>query len=97
MYTNKVEKSWDATAQKEVCDTTYGFHNVYNWNMSVGMSTKIYGFWTPSRKIFGDKIQTIRHVITPTVNFSYAPDFGASRYGYWDTYQKTDADGMYRW
>ena len=93
MYTNKVEKSWDATAQKEVCDTTYGFHNVYNWNMSVGMSTKIYGFWTPSRKIFGDKIQTIRHVITPTVNFSYAPDFGASRYGYWDTYQKTDADG----
>ena len=93
MYTNKVEKSWDATAQKEVCDTTYGFHNVYNWNMSVGMSTKVYGFWTPSRKIFGDKIQTIRHVITPTVNFSYAPDFGASRYGYWDTYQKTDADG----
>ena len=93
MYTNKVEKSWDATAQKEVCDTTYGFHNVYNWNMSVGMSTKIYGFWTPNRKIFGDKIQTIRHVITPTVNFSYAPDFGASRYGYWDTYQKTDADG----
>ena len=93
MYTNKVEKSWDATTQKEVCDTTYGFHNVYNWNMSVGMSTKIYGFWTPSRKIFGDKIQTIRHVITPTVNFSYAPDFGASRYGYWDTYQKTDADG----
>ena len=93
MYTNKVEKSWDATTQKEVCDTTYGFHNVYNWNMSVGMSTKIYGFWTPSRKIFGDKIQTIRHVITPTVNFRYAPDFGASRYGYWDTYQKTDADG----
>ena len=93
MYTNKVEKSWDATTQKEVCDTTYGFHNVYNWNMSVGMSTKVYGFWTPSRKIFGDKIQTIRHVITPTVNFSYAPDFGASRYGYWDTYQKTDADG----
>ena len=93
MYTNKVEKSWDATTQKEVCDTTYGFHNVYNWNMSVGMSTKIYGFWTPSRKIFGDRIQTIRHVITPTVNFSYAPDFGASRYGYWDTYQKTDADG----
>ena len=93
MYTNKVEKSWDATAQKEVCDTTYGFHNVYNWNMSVGMSTKIYGSWIPNRKIFGNRIDRIRHVITPTVNFSYAPDFGASRYGYWDTYQKTDADG----
>lgn len=93
MYTNKVTKSWDVQNQVEVSDTTYGFHNVYNWNMSVGMSTKLYGFWIPNRKLFGDKIQAIRHVITPTVSFSYAPDFGASRYGYWDTYQKTDADG----
>jgi len=93
MYTNKITKSWDEQKQVEVSDTTYGFHNVYNWNMSVGLSTKLYGFWVPNRKIFGDKIQAIRHVITPTVSFSYAPDFGASRYGFWDTYQKTDADG----
>ena len=93
MYTNKIDRSWDAATQKEVCDTTYGFHNVYNWSASISMSTKMYGFWIPSRKLFGDKIQAIRHVITPTVSFSYAPDFGASRYGYWKTYQKTDADG----
>lgn len=93
MYTNKIDRSWDTATQKEVCDTTYGFHNVYNWSASISMSTKMYGFWIPSRKIFGDKIQAIRHVITPTVSFSYAPDFGASRYGYWKTYQKTDADG----
>ncbi len=93
MYTNKIMRSWDEATQREVSDTTYGFHNVYNWNMSVSASTKFYGFWTPSRKIFGDKIQAIRHVITPQVSFSYAPDFGASRYGYYDTYQKTDADG----
>ncbi|WP_018463636.1 putative LPS assembly protein LptD [Segatella paludivivens] len=93
MYTNKVTRSWDAKAQKEVADTTYGFHNVYNWNLSVSASTKLYGFWTPNRKIFGDKIQTIRHVLTPTVSFSYAPDFGASRYGYYDTYQRTNSDG----
>lgn len=93
MYTNKIMRSWDEANQREVTDTTYGFHNVYNWNMSVSASTKFYGFWTPSRKIFGDKIQAIRHVITPQVSFSYAPDFGASRYGYYDTYQKTDADG----
>lgn len=93
MYTNKITRSWDEANQREVSDTTYGFHNVYNWNMSVSASTKFYGFWTPNRKIFGDKIQAIRHVITPQVSFSYAPDFGASRYGYYDTYQKTDADG----
>ncbi|HBC21133.1 MAG TPA: kinase, partial [Porphyromonadaceae bacterium] len=93
MYTNKIKRSWDKARQVEVADTTYGFHNVYNWNMSVALSTKIYGFWVPNRKIFGDKIQAIRHVLTPSVSYSYAPDFGASHYGYWETYQKTDANG----
>jgi lipopolysaccharide assembly outer membrane protein LptD (OstA) len=93
MYTHKVTRSQNPETLKEVADTTYGFYNVYNWNLSVSASTKLYGFWVPNHKIFGDKIQAIRHVITPTVSFSYAPDFGASRYGYYKTYQKTDADG----
>lgn len=90
MYSNKVMKSWDEQAQTERADTTYGFYNVYNWSMSIGASTKMYGFWVPSKKIFGDKIQAIRHVLTPQVTFSYAPDCGSR---YYETYQKTDADG----
>ena len=93
MYTNKVQKSWDDVRQVEVNDTIDGFYNIYDWNMSVSASTKLYGFFIPSRKIFGDKIQAIRHVLTPQVSFSYAPDFSASRYGYYETYQKTDKDG----
>ena len=94
MYSKKVTRGWDNTLQKEVVkDTTYGFHNVYNWSMSVGANTKLYGFWVPNRKLFGDKIQAIRHVITPQVSFSYAPNFGARRYGYYDSYQYTDASG----
>ena len=94
MYSKKVTRGWDNTLQKEVVrDTTYGFHNVYNWSMSVGASTKLYGFWVPNRKLFGDKIQAIRHVITPQVTFSYAPNFAARRYGYSDSYQYTDASG----
>lgn len=90
MYSNKVMKSWDEQAQTERADTTYGFYNVYNWSMSIGASTKMYGFWVPSKKIFGDKIQAIRHVLTPQVTFSYAPDCGSR---YYEIYQKTDADG----
>lgn len=90
MYSNKVMKSWDEQAQTERAYTTYGFYNVYNWSMSIGASTKMYGFWVPSKKIFGDKIQAIRHVLTPQVTFSYAPDCGSR---YYETYQKTDADG----
>ena len=92
-YTTKVKKSWDDDTNREVADTLDGFYNVYNWSMSVSASTKLYGMFIPNRKLFGDKIQAIRHVFTPTVSFNYAPDFSASRYGYYETYQKTDADG----
>ena len=92
-YTNKIMKSWDEARNTEVNDTVYGLYNVYNWNLSLSASTKLYGFYIPSRKLFGDKVDRIRHVFTPSVSFSYAPDFSASRYGYYDTYQKTDAEG----
>ena len=93
MYTQKYNRSWDEDNQREKIDTVTGFHNVYDWNMSLSASTTLYGFYIPSRKIFGDKIQAVRHVFTPSVSFSYAPDFSTSRYGYYDTYQKTDANG----
>lgn len=92
-YTNKIKQSWDDNSQAVKKDTTYGFNRVYNYNMSLGISTKLYGFYTPMKAIFGDKIQTIRHVITPTVSLSAQPDFGAKRYGYWDSYTYIDAYG----
>ena len=93
MYTQKYKRSWDEDNQREVVDTLQGFYNVYDWSLSLSASTTLYGFYVPNRKIFGDKIQAVRHVFTPTVSFSYAPDFSSSRYGYYDTYTKTDADG----
>ena len=93
MYTNKINRSWDDARQQEVTDTIDGFYNIYNWNFSVSASTKLYVFYTPWRKLFGDKIKTIRHVFTPQVSFNYAPDFSSSKYGYYETYQKTDANG----
>ena len=93
MYTSKILKKWDEVHQREVSDTVYGFNNVYDWNLNLSATTTIYGFWTPIRKIFGNKVQTIRHVLTPTISYGYHPDFGASRYGYWDTYLRTDENG----
>ena len=93
MYMRKVEQSWDESTQTVRRDTINGFHNLYNWNFAISANTKLYGFYIPNRKIFGDKVQAIRHVVTPQVSFSYAPDFGSSRYGYYQTYQRTNADG----
>lgn len=93
MYTNRVMKQWDPKTKTEVADTVWGFYNVYDYNMSISANTKLYGFYTPIPKLFGNKIQAIRHVFTPSVSLSYKPDFGAARFGYWDTYVKTDEKG----
>ncbi len=93
MYSRKIMRSWDQANQVEKQDTTHGFYNVYNWSVGLSASTKLYGFYIPSRKLFGDKIEAVRHVITPTVGFTYSPDFGAQRYGFHESYQKTDANG----
>ena len=92
-YSRKVNQSWDTENQSVVRDTIYGFNRVYNYNLSLSANTKAYVFFQPNKKIFADKIQMVRHVISPSISFSYAPDFSASRYGYYKTYTKTDMDG----
>ena len=93
MYTNKVMRTWDMEAQREVADTLYGFYNVYNWNMALSANTTLYGMYKPWRKLFGTKIIAIRHVLKPNLSYSYAPDFGSSRYGFYDSYVRTDDKG----
>ncbi|MBQ8608398.1 MAG: LPS-assembly protein LptD, partial [Bacteroidaceae bacterium] len=92
-YTFRQEKEWDEVRDTLQTDTIYGFNRVYNYDMSLSLNTKLYGFYKPSKAIFGDKIEAVRHVFTPSVSFSMAPDFGAKRYGYWDSYSYTDANG----
>lgn len=89
-YLTKTVKSWDEEKNREKSDTISGFYNVYNWNLSLSASTQMYGFFIPSRKIFGDKIQAIRHVFKPTVSLSYAPDFSNPSYGFYSSYVKPD-------
>ncbi len=92
MYTQKVRRQWDPNAAAEVTDTTYSFYNVFDFTASVGLSTKVYGFWQPLG-IFGKKVKMIRHVLTPTISLSGAPDFGSAFWGYYGSYDYTDEHG----
>ena len=94
MYMQKVRQDWDKDKQTVVRDTTLGFYNVYDYNLSLSLNTKLYGFYKPAKWAGGKLIQAIRHVFTPSVSFSYAPDFGSDSYGYYGSYQRTDRDGV---
>ncbi len=92
MYTTKVRRQWDPNASAEVLDTTYSFYNVWDFNAAVALDTKIYGFFQPL-PFLGDKVKMIRHVLTPTISFSGAPDFASPFFGYYGNYQYPDAQG----
>jgi hypothetical protein len=91
-YTQSTNQYQDSVTKKIKTDTIYGFNRVYDFNMGVSASTKLYGFYTPIRALFGDKIDRIRHVMTPSVGFSYMPDFGDPNWGYYGKYTRTDAN-----
>ncbi len=92
MYTSKIRRQWDPNASAEVCDTSHSFYNILDFNFSLSLSTKIYGFWKPL-PFMGKKLQMVRHVITPTVSFTAAPDFSSPFWGYWGKYDYTDSNG----
>lgn len=95
-YFKKINKDWDEVTNKVVNDTVHGFHRVYNYNVALSANTTLYGFYKPAGFMKNSRINTIRHVFKPSVSFTYAPDFGDYRYGYYDTYVYTDDNGEAR-
>lgn len=95
-YFKKINKDWDEVTNKVVNDTVHGFHRVYNYNVALSANTTLYGFYKPAGFIKNSRINTVRHVFKPSVSFTYAPDFGDYRYGYYDTYVYTDEYGEAR-
>ena len=93
MYTSKISRQWDTQASREMQDTTYGFYNIFDFNASMAFDTKVYMFYQPL-KFLGDKVQMIRHVITPTVSFNWSPDFGNPMWGIYSHYNYTDQSGV---
>lgn len=75
-------KSWNEETQQ--VETTKGglfstFGITQNFSAGLSMSTRIYGTFNFNKKA---KIQAIRHMITPSFNFSFAPEMGTAMNGY---------------
>jgi hypothetical protein len=62
-----------ARADSLVIDTVPGFKRVGNYNLTAGLSTKIYGLMT----FKNGKLKALRHVMTPSIGFSYTPDYSS--------------------
>ena len=89
----KIEQGWNMAEQRENYDTIAGIFHTFNLSASIGLNTKLYGFYSPLPKIkkalgIGD----IRHVFSPSITFTYQPDFGDPMWKFWKQYEKVVVD-----
>lgn len=95
MYTHKTVQYYDPSMRNAngsyggiAKDTVYGFQNSYNFNSSVSITTKLYGFYKP---LWKSKLVAIRHLFTPSISLNYTPDFSDEAYGSYGTYTMPDS------
>lgn len=79
-YLDYISKSFDANTNKVIKDTLSGFKSIRDYNMGVGLSTNIYGTFNFKK----GRLKAIRHTISPSVSYSYRPDFGFYNKTYYD-------------
>ena len=92
-YFKKVDRQWNSTTNMaEELDPEYGFYRLYDYTTALSFSTTLYGMWQVREKYKNFKLQAIRHTFSPSISFSYAPDFSNQKYGYFKTVQ-SDSTG----
>jgi len=77
-YLQSIQKEWDNITQQPRTDTLRGFKRAGDYSLSASLTTKIYGMYS----FKGKRNAKLRHVITPSINLSYHPDFSTQQSGY---------------
>jgi lipopolysaccharide assembly outer membrane protein LptD (OstA) len=87
-YLKTIRKSYDNDLNAQIVDTVNGFSAAREFNTGASMNTRIYGMMQ-FRK---GKVAAIRHVMIPTINYNWRPDFSEPGWGAYKTVQ-TDSLG----
>ncbi len=94
-YLSSIDKSWyngvDTSYVRS--DTIQKFQMAHDFNFSSEITTKLYGVYQFKK----GALKAIRHVMTPSVSFTYRPDFGAPFWGYYHYLQTDSAGDMVRY
>lgn len=72
-------------------DTVYGFYNAYDFSTSLSANTTLYGMFKP---LWKSKLYAVRHVLKPSLSFTYTPDFSDKKWGSWGTYYMPDSTAV---
>jgi len=96
LYSKHIEKRWeenyydaelDSTYATLITDTIRGLRYAHSYlpTISLGLNPKIYGMYVFKNP--NSRIEAVRHVMTPSVSFSYTPDMTGVSPDYYRTVQ----------
>lgn len=80
-----IDKKYNSETGILTTDTIRGFKANRDFSFSSNLSTRIYGMF----QFKYGPLKALRHVINPTIGFTYRPNFGSESLGYWKQYTDT--------
>ncbi len=83
-YFKALNKFWDYDQNDIIYDYYTKFSRVYDYNFSVNWSTQLFGTFNYKK----GRIKAIRHIVNPSISYSYLPDFGKEKYNYHDSFSR---------
>jgi hypothetical protein len=67
-----------------------GFARAFTYEPRVSLNTRYYGM----KNFANGKVAAIRHVVTPTLDFSYVPDYSDASWGYFRSYKNAQGQDI---
>jgi len=76
-YLQRLDYKWIKEKNALDIDTIRQFSRAYNYNSSVSFQTRLYGIFFIKKA----GIEALRHILNPSIGFSYRPDLSDPKYG----------------
>ncbi len=104
-YFEKIERRWESDPNNDlsdpdgpipgqvITDTLGGFYAVRDFSYSTSLNTRVYGLMQFQR----GPVTALRHVVSPSLSFSYRPDFADPFWGYYGFYNDPNREQPVRY
>lgn len=79
MYTKTTRKALDESTNRIVKTTDKNFKTGYDANFNTALTTKVFMDYM----FKGKRLKQVRHLLIPSIAYTYRPDFGEEQYGFW--------------
>lgn len=91
MYTKTTLKEFNIDSNRVYSTVNNNFSTGYDANFNTSLSTKLFMDYVFKSK----RLKQIRHLLIPSLAYTYRPDFGKEQYGFWKEIA-TDVPYVYR-